>query len=68
MTKMSELSENELEAASGGTEDIIPITGGPIIKTCPKCGKEYMAGSHGVNHNLYPLKTMCVECSAKLNK
>lgn len=61
---MNELSEKELEAASGGMSKV----GGPIIKTCPKCGKEFTAGSHGVNHAVYPLKTMCAECSAKLNK
>ena len=61
-----QLSNKTLCKVHGGTRD--KIVGGPIMSTCPKCGKEFKAGRAGVNHAKYPLKTMCDECTAKVEQ
>ena len=52
------LNDGALENVQGGV-------GGPIMKTCPKCGNAYKAGNAGVNYSKYSLKEMCDECAMK---
>lgn len=57
------LSDDVLDQVAGGT-----CCGGPIMSTCPNCGKDFKSGNAGVNHARYPLKTMCDECAAKVEQ
>lgn len=74
MENKKALEADQLNAVTGGVKEnptSTPIimganpVGGAIMAKCAKCGKEFKAGNAGVNHNKYPLETICPECRAK---
>ena len=66
MENKKEINNSLLESVSGGAvHQKAQAKGAPIMRKCPICGKEFKAGNGGVNHAMYPLKTICPYCEKK---
>ena len=61
----NEIKNDHLLNVSGGKRGSVSQCGGAIYANCSRCGKRFQAGNAGANHLLYPLQTVCPECSSK---